>query len=301
MAALLFFNQCLPAHETILVEVHQTAETHFDRRILLLFNQSFLAAIEVDVDQEQARLDARDVERQHSGRGYVERPAALYQSIPHVQCAICIGPDFITEITRVSRAGNLNRHAGNPARRHAKVFQASDVGIFDNCFQEPRRGWPLQRQRGDAFRDVFDLHVEPDGVLREPAQARVGRRPAINVFFQPRHRAVVDHFAVLVAPRRVNHLAHRNLSHVARDDAIDQSRCIFSRDSILEQRRDIDQRGGIANGVVLVVVMGLVRADRIVARPFAVVQAFAKPKRSLMKWSANGHGQGSEFKPQLVH
>ena len=265
MAAPLFFKQRLLAHETILVEVHQTAETHFERRILLFFNQRFLAAIEIDVDQKESRFDARDVERQHSCGCYVERPPACYQSIPHVQCPIGINPDFITEIARVSRAGNLNRHAGYLSRGYAKVFQVSEVGIFGNRFQKPRRGWPLQRQRGHALRDVFDPHLEPDGVLGEPAQARVGRGPAINVFIEPRHRAVVDHFAVLVAPGRVNHLADRNLAQVARDDAIDQTRRIFSRNSIFEQRRDIDERRGIANGVVLVFVMSFVRADRVVA------------------------------------
>src|SRR5439155_25593013 len=123
MAAPLFFQQRRLAHETILVEVHQTAETHFERRILLFFNQGFLAAIEIDVDQEESRLDARDVERQHARGRDVERPAACYQSIPHVQGPIAFDPDFIAEIASVARAGNLNRHAGNPARGYAKVFQ----------------------------------------------------------------------------------------------------------------------------------------------------------------------------------
>ena len=40
---------------------------------------------------------------------------------------------------------------------------------------------------------------------------------------------------------------------------------------------------GIANRVVLVLVMRLVRADRVVARPLAIVQAVAQRKGSLVK------------------
>ena len=54
-------------------------------------------------------------------------------------------------------------------------------------------------------------------------------------------------------------------------------------------RRDIDQCRGIANRVVLVLVMRFVGADRVVTRPLAIVQALAEGESSFMKWSANGH------------
>jgi hypothetical protein len=44
-----------------------------------------------------------------------------------------------------------------------------------------------------------------------------------------------------------------------------------------------------------VFVMGFVRADRVVARPLAVVQAFTERQSSFMKWSANGHDQCLKF------
>ena len=44
-----------------------------------------------------------------------------------------------------------------------------------------------------------------------------------------------------------------------------------------------------ANGVVLVLVMRFVRADRVIARPFAVVQRLAQRERTLVKRRSNRH------------
>ena len=127
------------------------------------------------------------------------------------------------------------------AARHAEVLQAADVGVGHGV-EQPARGRPLQRQRGHLLGDVFDRDVEADRVLREPAQARIGRGPAERVLRQPRHRAVVDHLAVLVAPGRVVDLPDRELGRVARDHAIDQPDRVAAADAVLEQRRDVDQR-----------------------------------------------------------
>ena len=84
---------------------------------------------------------------------------------------------------------------------------------------------------------------------------------------EPRHRAVVDHLAVFIAPRRVVDLADGHLRRVARDDAIDQAHRIAAGHAVLEERRHVDQRARVANRVVFVLVMRLVGADRVVARP----------------------------------
>jgi hypothetical protein len=66
-------------------------------------------------------------------------------------------------------------------------------------------------------------------------------------------------------------------------DAIDQFGRVFAGDQVFVERRDVDQRSGVADGVVLVLVMHLVDADRVVAGPLAVVQALAKRKSSFVK------------------
>ncbi len=65
------------------------------------------------------------------------------------------------------------------------------------------------------------------------------------------------------------------------------------RDQILVERRDIDQCAGIADGVVLVLVMHFVHADRVVSRPLAVVEAVAEGKGSFVKRSSDGQGMTS--------
>ena len=139
---------------------------------------------------------------------------------------------------------------------------------------------PLKRQRRHLLRDVLDVDAQAGRVLPEPAEARIGGGPAILLLAQPRHRPVIDDLAVLVAPRRVTDLADRHALDVAGDDAIDEPRRVRSADAVLEQRRDVDQRGRVADRVVLVLVVRFVCADGVVPRPVAIIQRLAERKRA---------------------
>src|SRR4029079_11848492 len=76
----------------------------------------------------------------------------------------------------------------------------------------------------------------------------------VRVLGQPMDGSVVDDLAVLVAPRRVPDLAHRELRRVAGDDAIDERGRVGPADPVLVQGRDVDERGRLADRVVLDVV-----------------------------------------------
>src|SRR4030095_1122877 len=117
----------------------------------------------------------------------------------------------------------------------------------------------------------------------------MGGAPTIGVFFEPGNSAIVYHFSSFITPWCVDHLADRDLPHVARDDTIHEACRIFAGKPVLEERRDVDQRGGVANGVVLVFVMWFVRTDRVISRPVAVVETFTQRKCSFVKSSSNGH------------
>ena len=132
-------------------------------------------------------------------------------------------------------------------------------------------------------------NVEAERVLLEPAQGRIGRRPAVDVLLQARDGPVVDHLALLVAPRRVDDLADGDLAHVPRDDPIDEARRVAPRDPVLVEGRDVDQRRGVADRVVLVLVVRLVGGDGVVARPVAVVQALAERERLLVNGGSDRH------------
>ena len=169
-----------------------------------------------------------------------------------------------------------------------KYFSAFDVGL-GHLLQQRSRGRPLHRQRRDRLRHIFDRHVEPDGVLHEPSQARIGGGPPIALLAKPRHGPVIDDLALLVAPRRVDDLSDRQFRRIARDEPIDEPRRVASGDDVFVERRHVDERGRIPNGVVLVLVMRLVRADGVVARPVAVIQALAERERALVERGTDRH------------
>ena len=93
----------------------------------------------------------------------------------------------------------------------------------------------------------------------------------------------------LVAPGRVDDLSDADLRGVARDDAVDEPRRVGPGDQVLVERRHVDQRGGVADGVVFVLVVRLVRADGVVTRPLAVVEALAERERARVEGGADRH------------
>src|ERR1043165_4573934 len=54
-SAFLFFNERRLAHETILIKIYESPESHLKGRISLLINQRLFAAVEVDVNQQQQK------------------------------------------------------------------------------------------------------------------------------------------------------------------------------------------------------------------------------------------------------
>ena len=162
--------------------MHHLPEAQLVRRIFLRRNQRLLRADVIDFDQEQPRLHASHIERQHSGGMDIELLALVHQRVPDFDSFVPWHPNFVAEVAGVSGARNIHRHAGNLARRFSEVLQIRDVG-FRNRLQEFRGGRSLQRQRCRLLGDVFDLNVHIQAVLPEPAQARIGSGPAVFVFF----------------------------------------------------------------------------------------------------------------------
>jgi hypothetical protein len=199
-----------------------------------------------------------------------------------------MNPDFVAQISRVSRPRNVDGPAGDLAARRPEILQAIEVRLGDRPEQRRRRR-ALQRQRGSSLGNVFDPDVEPRGLPADPPQARVGRRPAKAVFLEARDGAVVDDVSLFVAPGRVDDLPRLQLDGVARDDPIDEPRGVAAGDEVLEQRRDVDQRRGIPNRVVFVLVERLVRARRKIAGPVTIAETLTKREGTIMKWRPDGH------------
>ena len=262
------------------------SEAQFVGRIFLRLDQRFLGAGVIHFDQQQSGLDPGHIQRQHSSGVDVELLALFHHRVPDFDRVVPRHPYFVAEVAGVSGARDVDENVADLAARHAEIFEIGDVR-FRNRFEQLARGRSLQRQCGKLFGNVFDLNVHVQAVLPEPAQAGIGGGPAILVVFEARDGAVVDDFSLLVAPAAINYLAHSHLGDVARDDAVHQLGGVLARDQILVERRDVDERGRIADGVVLVLVMHFVHADGVVSRPLAVIKTLAKRKSSLVKCGSN--------------
>ena len=76
---------------------------------------------------------------------------------------------------------------------------------------------------------------------------------------------------------------------------VDELRGLRSGDFIFEQRRDIDQRGRIANGVIFVLVRMLINTDRVIAGPIAPIVTVTKWRSAGMKRGRKRHGEFGIF------
>ena len=104
--------------------------------------------------------------------------------------------------------------------------------------------------------------------------------------------AVVNHFAVLVAPRRVHHLPHRAFIHIARDDAIDHARRVFALKNIFVQRRRIEQSRRIANRPIFAFGREFIRTRDNIFAPASPVVRLTEVRSARMKWSSGeNHGR----------
>ncbi len=155
--------------------------------------------------------------------------------------------------------------------------------------QQARRGRPLQRQGGHALAHVLDRGVQAARVFEQPAQVGVGRRPPEAGVGQARHRAVVDHLAVVVAPRRVVDLPDGHLRGITRDDAVHEAAGIRPVQVVLEERRDVDEAAAVPDRVVLVLVMRLEGAHRVETGPVAEAEAAGQGQRARVKGGADRH------------
>ena len=102
-------------------------------------------------------------------------------------------------------------------------------------------------------------------------------------------RPVVDDLAVLVAPRRVDDAADRHLRRVAGDHPVDQPERVGPRHDVLVERGDVDQRGRLADRVVLDVVGVGIDARGEIARPLAPLHLAVEGRGARMERRPDAH------------
>ena len=131
----------------------------------------------------------------------------------------------------------------------------------------------------------------------EPAKGGVGRSPAELLLADPGDGAVVEHLPILVAPARVDDRIPADLRRVARDDPVDETHGVGSADSVLVQRRHVEDRGGLANGVVLDVMGVGVDARGEVAGPLTPHHLAVERCRSRVKRGPDAHARRPSAEP----
>ena len=72
----------------------------------------------------------------------IELPACRRDRIPDLYRVFPVHPDFIAQISGISGARNVNRHASDFARGHAEVFQISNFRLGYGL-QQFGGSWPL--------------------------------------------------------------------------------------------------------------------------------------------------------------
>ena len=189
----------------------------------------------VHLEQQQARFDPRQVERQHAARRDPVGRAGVHHGVPERQGLLGIHPHLETQVAGVAGARDRDRDAADGSGSEAVVLEDCEVGRCQH-FEDGARARALQCQGGCRGRHVLDLHVQARGVEVQPAEIGIGGRKAERLLAQARDRAVVDDLAGRVAPRRVQHLTDLRLPDVAGDDAIEQPFGVGAGDQVLVQR-----------------------------------------------------------------
>ena len=122
-------RQRVAPNEILFLQIHQLAEANFKGRIFLRVDQRLFAGHIVDFNQDEPRLDARDVQSNHTRGMNVEGFALGDERVPDFDGVNPGHPDFKAEIAGVAGAGNVHGNARDFSVRNAKIFQIVDRGV----------------------------------------------------------------------------------------------------------------------------------------------------------------------------
>ena len=176
----------------------------------------------LDLDQDQAGLDARDVHGADADRVDPVALSDVEEAVPHGDRAVEGHPQLVPAVARVPRSRHVDvdvRDLGPAPAEVPNVLPVLAARLLQDLPREPA----LQREPGGLIADVLDVGVEAGRVHAEPAFARIGGGDPVGVLGQPSDRAVVDHLAVLVAPRRVEDLVDLEPRDVSGHHAVEQA------------------------------------------------------------------------------
>ena len=210
-----------PGEHGRLVQLDEPAEADLERRVVLLGGDRVHGARVLGLDQDQAGLDPGDVHRADPHRVDAVGPAGGEDGVPDGQGPLRGDPELVAAIARVAGPRDAHVDAGDLRPPMPEVPDPGPV-LAGRRLEHLPAELALERERAERLADVLDLDVQARGVQQEPAVAGIGRGHAVLVVGEPRHGAVVQDLAVLVAPGRVQHLIDLQGGDVAGHDPVEE-------------------------------------------------------------------------------
>jgi hypothetical protein len=118
---------------------------------------------------------------------------------------------------------------------------------------------------------------------------------AKTILVKAKDRSILNHFTLPIAPTRVDRLIHRAFCGIPRDHTVHEPECVPTLHFVFEERRYVDQTGGISDGMVFWLVLDFIRARDKITGPVPPIVAHAQGRSAGMKRSPKGHRVISEF------
>ena len=132
--------------------------------------------------------------------------AGFHQQVPQRFGVLRGDPQLVSQVAGIAGAGDRERDAAGVPLRQTVILQVGEEHAAEDLLQDAPRVRTLQRQGCQVIRHVAHLHIQAVAAILEPGQVGLGGGDAKYLLRQARHRTIIDHLTVVVAPGRIHHL-----------------------------------------------------------------------------------------------
>ncbi len=187
--------------------------------------------MEVHVEEHQARLDARHVQRRHAeGHHPATRPGPG-DCVPDRDRVGRGRPDLEAEVAGVAGPRDEARDPGDRGLHHPEIGEVLRLGRDGG--QQVTRVWPLHGQHAPLLGHVLDRRVQAAHEPLEIGEIRLRGGEQVLVLGDVEQHAVLDDEAAVVAPQRVLRMPDGALARIASQHASQESLRVRPGDSVL--------------------------------------------------------------------
>ncbi len=193
------------------------------------------------------------------------RLAQAEQGLPEPERVLRLDPELIAQIAGEAGAVDAHPTAVDLGLDNPEMGQGLDARDAHGQ-QDVTRGGALEGEAAEAVADLLDRHIEAIGGFGQPVQLMQRGVQDEIALAEAEDRAFLDHPPVIVAPGGIGDLHRLDLGHVAGDQEIDEARRVAAADGIFDQRRDVIDRGAVADGEIFRL-LGIEEGGRLEAHP----------------------------------